>query len=107
MNSPLVTCVTPSFRYSVPSVMFVIWKLVTKPVSAALGVITRPEVVCVLSVVVALVTEGWCRIRLTAMVAVAVVPPSPAVVALVDSWTVKLPEVSEFVVGVNFNPAAP
>ena len=38
--------------------MFVIWKLVTKAVSAAFGVITRPEVVCVLSVVVALVTAG-------------------------------------------------
>ena len=72
--------------------MFVIWKLVTKAVSAAFGVITRPEVVCVFSVVVALVTLGWCRTRLTVIVAVAVGPPRPAAEALVDSWTVKLPE---------------
>ena len=58
MNSPLVIWVTPSLRYSVPPVMFVIWKSVTKAVSAAFGVITSPEVVWVLSVVVALVTEG-------------------------------------------------
>ena len=107
MNSPLVTWVTPSLRYSVPPVMFVIWKLVTKAVSAALGVITRPEVVCVLSVVVALVTVGWFSTRLTVIVAVAVGPPSPAVVALVDSCTVKLPEAVEFRAGVNFSPAAP
>ena len=41
------------------------------------------------------------------MVAVAVGPPRPAVVAVVDSCTVKLPEASELVAGVNFSPAAP
>ena len=66
--------------------MLVIWKLVTKAVSAALGVITKPEVVCVFSVVVALVTAGVCKVgALTVIVAVAVVPPRPPAVALIDS----------------------
>ena len=51
--------------------MPVIWKLVTKAVSATLGVITRPEVVCVFSVVVAVVTLGVCNVgALTVIVAV-------------------------------------
>ena len=75
--------------------------------SAALGVITRPEVVCVLSDVVALVTAGWLSTKLTVIVAVAVGPPRPPVEALVDSWTVKLPEVNELAAGVNLSPAAP
>ena len=45
--------------------------------------------------------------RLTVMVAVAVGPPRPRRRAVVDSWTVKLPEVSELAVGVNLSPAAP
>ena len=52
----------PSFKNSVPPVMLVIWKLVTKAASAALGVITRPEVVCVFSVVAASVTPGVSKL---------------------------------------------
>ena len=53
------------------------------------GVITRPEVVCVFSVVVALVTVGPASV--TVIVAVAVGPPNPPTESVVDSWTVKLP----------------
>ena len=66
--------------------MPVIWKLVTKAVSAALGVITSPEVFCVFSIVVASVTLGrssWAQ--LTVIVAVAVVRPRPPAMALIDS----------------------
>ena len=58
MKSPLLITVVPSFLKSVPPVMFVIWKLVTKAVSAGFGVMTSPAVVWVLSLVVALVTAA-------------------------------------------------
>ena len=61
--------------------------------------------VCVFSVVVVLVTVGPARATL--IVAVAVGPLKPPAELVVDSWTLKLPAVSEPVVGVNFSPAAP
>ena len=61
MKCRLAIAVVPSFWNRVPPVMSVIWKLVTKAVSATLGVITRPEVVCVFSIVVASVTLGVCN----------------------------------------------
>ena len=57
------------------------------------------------SVVAAFVTDG--PLNVTVIAAVAIEPPNPAVVALVDSWTSKLPVVNDPVVGVNFRPAAP
>ena len=73
--------------------------------SLAPGVITRPEVVCVFSVVTAPVTDGPASV--TAIVAVAVAPLNPPTTLVVDSSTLKLPVASEPVVGVNFSPAAP
>ena len=51
--------------------------------SLAPGVITRPAVVCVFSVVVALVTVGPASV--TAIVAVAVAPLNPLTALVVDS----------------------
>ena len=73
--------------------------------SLAPGVITRPEVVWVFSVVAALVTVGPASVTL--IVAVAVAPLNPPAALVVDSWTLKLPVASEPAVGVNFRPAAP
>src|SRR6266550_2030295 len=52
MKSLLFICVVPSFLKSLPLVMPVILKLVTSGPSAGLIVMTRPDVVCVLTVVV-------------------------------------------------------
>ena len=73
--------------------------------SFAPGVITRPEVLCVPSVVVAFVTFGPANV--TAILAVAVAPLKPLMALVDDSSTLKLPPASEPVVGVNFSPAAP
>ena len=82
MNVPSAIAVAPSFKNRVPPVIAVIWKFGDEAVSAALGVITRPEVVCVFSMVVALVTPGVCKsAQLTVIVAVAVVPPRPPAIS--------------------------
>ena len=81
MNVPLVIGVVPSFLYSVPLVMPVILKCVTSAPSAALREITSPLVVCVSSLVVALVTDGVSatglitRLAVSVAVEKAVVPP--------------------------------
>jgi len=71
MKSPLLISVVPLFWYSVPLLMPVIWKWVTSAPSAALRLITRPVVLCVSSLVVALVTEGVSTTGLTVIVTVA------------------------------------
>src|SRR5438874_1096761 len=58
MKSPLLIKVKPSCLNSAPLVMLVILKLVTSGPSIGLRVITRPEVLCVSSLVVAFVTDG-------------------------------------------------
>ena len=107
MNVPLVICVVPSFWYSVPLVMPVILKCVTSAPSAALREITSPLVVCVSSLVVALVTDGVSATGLTVIVAFAVLPPRPASPLDVEAWIVKLPLPKKSAVGVNFSPALP
>ena len=74
MKLPLAICVVPSFRNSVPLVMPVILKCVTSTPSTALREMTRPDVVCVSSLVVALVTDGVSATGFTVMLAVAAVP---------------------------------
>ena len=76
MNVPLLIGVVPSFLYSVPLLIPVILKCVTSAPSAALREITSPLVVCVSSLVVALVTDGVSATGLTVIVTVAVLPPS-------------------------------
>ena len=49
--------------------------------------ITRPAVVCVSSFVVALVTDGVSATALTVIVAVTVLPPSPASAFAIEAWT--------------------
>src|SRR5438105_11030347 len=106
-KSPSGTCVTPSFRKSVPLVISVMWKLVIAPPSTGLGVIFSPLVVCVFTVVVALVTEGVSATALTVMVDVTTLPPKPAAALLVEAWTWKLAVPKKFDVGVNLRPAVP
>src|SRR6267143_3109930 len=88
MKSPLLIGVVPLFWNSVPLVMPVILKCVTSAPSAALRLITRPEVVCVSSLVVALVTDGVSATALTVKVAWLVLPHSPVSTPLVYAWTV-------------------
>src|SRR6202050_2302842 len=78
MKVVFVIAVTPSFWYSVPPVMFVISKYAAAVPSAGLGVSTRPLVVCVFSVVVALVTLGVVAAAVTVIVAGTTAPPMPA-----------------------------
>ena len=75
--------------------------------SAALRETTRPDVVCVSSLVVALVTEGVSATGLTVMVAVTTLPPSPPSLLLSDACTWKLAVPKKFAEGVNFSPAFP
>ena len=81
MNVPLLICVVPSFLYSVPLLIPVILKCVTSAPSAALRASTSPLVVCVSSLVVALVTDGVSatglitRLAVSVAVEKAVVPP--------------------------------
>jgi len=58
MKSPLLIWVVPLFWNNVPLVMLVILKTVISAPSTAFLVITKPEDVCVSSLVVALVTPG-------------------------------------------------
>ena len=74
---------------------------VTSAPSTAFRLTTRPVVVCVSSLVVALVTDGVSATALTVIVAVARPPPNPPAVALSDACAWKLPFAKEFVEGVN------
>ena len=67
MKSPALIGVVPLFWKSAPLTMLVILKCVTSLPSATLREITRPEVVCVLTVVVALVTLGVSATGFTVM----------------------------------------
>ncbi len=69
MNWPLESAVTPLFRYNVPPLMLLIWKYAAAVPSLALGVSTRPLVVCVFSLVVALLTAGVVTAAFTVMLA--------------------------------------
>ncbi len=71
IKSPLLICVVPLFRNNVPFVMPVILKLVISAPSTAFLVITRPEVVCTSSLVVAGVTDGVSGTGVTFMLTVA------------------------------------
>ena len=107
INVPLVIAVVPSFWNSVPFVIAVILKCVTSAPSAALRLMTRPEVVWVSSFVVAFVTDGVSATALTVMVAVITPPPRPASVFAVEACIWKLPLPKKFAFGVNFSPAFP
>src|ERR1700674_4056010 len=107
MNSLLAIAVVPSFLKSVPLVMFVILKCVTSVPSAALRLITSPEVVWVSSLVVAFVTDGVSATAFTVIVAVADPLLKPLPDESVAPWTWKLPLAKESAAGVNFNPALP
>src|SRR2546426_807118 len=107
MKSPLLICVVPLFWNKVPLAIPVILKCVTSAPSAALRLMTRPDPVCVSSLVVALVTDGVSATALTVIVAVARPPPNPASVLFSDDWIWKLKVVvglNRFALGVNFNP---
>src|SRR5438128_670063 len=87
--------VVPSFRYKVPLVIALIWKLVTSAPSVGSREMTRPDVVCVgaaavFSSTVAPVTDGVLATGLIVILAVITLPPKPAVLALVDACTLKL-----------------
>src|ERR1041385_2880145 len=68
MKSLLLICVVPLFLNKAPPLMLVILKLVTSVPSEGLRLIINPEVVCVLTVVDALVTDGVSAIGLTVIV---------------------------------------
>src|SRR5437660_5529218 len=68
---------------------------------------TRPEVVCTSSLVVALVTDGVSATGVIVIVAVAAPALSTVPTASVELCTWKLPATIELAVGVNFNPAPP
>ena len=90
--------------------MFVILKLVTSGPSAGLRVMTKPDVVCVFSFVVALVTDGVSATVLTVIVAVAkpALKPAPAPLVAPCTWKLKVvPGLNRLAAGVNFNPALP
>ena len=99
MKSPLAMAVVPLFWNKLPLVMPVTLKCVTSVLSAALRESTRPDVVCVAGVVLALVTAGVSAIGLIVMVELAVEPPRPPSALLVEARTVKLPAVFELTVG--------
>ena len=84
--------------------MPVIWKYVAM-VSRGAGVITKPEVVCVFSCVVAPVTDGPAR--MTLITAAAGGPLNPLTELVVDCSTVKPPATNAEEVGVNLRPTAP
>ena len=75
--------------------------------SAAFFVITKPEDVCVSSLVVALVTPGGSPTDPTVIVAVEKPVLSPVPVLSIEPCTWKLPLPEKFAVGVNFKPAFP
>ena len=107
IKSPLLICVVPSFWNSVPFVIFVILKWVTSAPSAAFREITRPDVVCVSSSVVADVIGGVSATGLTVMWAVAAGPsPVPPLLASPATSNVNvLPGLNKFADGLNLSPA--
>src|SRR5437588_3562889 len=109
MKSLLLIWVVPSVLNNVPPVMFVILKLVTSAPSAALRLITNPDVLCVLTIVVAFVTDGVSATGLTVMVAVADPGLTPVPTPLA-ACTLKLkvePGLNRFAAGVKRSPALP
>src|SRR5207237_7907870 len=107
MKSLLLIGVVPLFWNNVPFVMFVILKTVMSTPTAAFFVMTKPELVCVSSLVVALVTPGGSPTDPTVIVAVAKPLLSPVPVLSIEPCTWKLPLPEKFKVGVNFKPALP
>ena len=77
MNAPLAIGVTPSCWNSVPPVMFVTRTCVTSLPSAGLRLTTRPDAVCVLRAVEALVIDGVSATAETATVKVRVIVLTP------------------------------
>src|SRR5439155_5398568 len=106
MKSPAAIAVDPSCWNSVPPLIAVTLKCVTSAPSAALRLMTNPDVVCTLTVVAALVIDGVSATGLTVMVAI-VEGPTPAPSASVAPWTAKLADPKKFGDGVNFRPAFP
>ena len=87
--------------------MAVILKFVTSAPSAAFREMTSPEVVCVSSLVVALVTEGVSATGFTVTVAVTTPPPKPASLLLTTPGPGMTAEPKKSAAGVNFRPAFP
>ena len=105
-NVLFVTGVVPSFKNSVPLVlMFVILKCVTSAPSPALRLMTRPELLCVSSFVVALVTLGVSATEVTVIVAGTTAPPKLASAAAVAAWMLNVAVPKKLLDGVNFKPA--
>ena len=77
MNAPLAIGVTPSCWNSVPPVMLVTWTCVTSAPSAGLRLTTRPDVVCVLTRVEALVIDGVSAAVFTTTVNVRAIVSTP------------------------------
>ena len=107
MKAPSAIAVVPSFWNRLPLVMPVILKWVTSVLSAALRVSTKPEVVWVAGIVLALVTDGVSATGVIVMTAFTVLPASPPFTPLDDACAVKAPVALELAVGVNFSPALP
>src|SRR5438132_1081665 len=107
MKPLLPIWVVPSCLKSVPLVIAVILNCVTSVLSAAFREITRPDVVCVSSVVVALVTDGVSAIGVTEMdTDVPLLSPPPALSVPPCAVNPKLePGLNRFDEGVNFRPA--
>src|SRR6266850_8169139 len=68
---------------------------------------TKPDVVCVSSLVVAFVTDGVSATGTTVIVAVAALGLNTVPTLSVEPCTWKVAFPKEFAVGVNFNPALP
>ena len=105
MKSPLLIAVVPSFWNSVPWVILAILDESNSALSAALCETISPDALWVSSLVVALVTDGVSATGSTMMVAVARLPPRPALLFVVEAWTLKLPLPKKSAAGVNFRPA--
>src|ERR1700687_1520102 len=106
MKLPLAIGVVPLFWNRVPLGMLVILKLVTSGPSTTLRLITRPDVVCVFSLVVAGVTEGVSATGVTLKLTVAgnklfFGSGEPLVVPLSRTMYLKLAVPKKFGFGVN------
>src|SRR5438067_90272 len=87
--------------------MLVILKRSEERRAGELRAITRPELVCVSSLVVAFVTDGVSATALTVMVALTGLPPRPVSALLTDACAVKLALPEKLLAGVNFKAALP
>src|SRR6266850_5897054 len=105
MKSPLLIGVVPLFLNNKPPVIPVILKWVTSAPSAGLREITKPEVVCVFALVVALVTDGVSAtalmLKLTVAVPLVFGLATPLVVPLSSIVYWKLAAPLKSAVGVN------